>query len=456
MDRGRKPGCLRIHETCRRSFIAAAVAVSMLAVLSGCGDTEIGEGNVIFQTGGQTITYSRSEFDRLVAAGEIDPNTGLPITDGREDGEETYSGSEPDNKGEGLVQGSDASGDFAQGSDKKGDFVQENDEKGGSSQGKAPSQALSITPSEVSKVRYAKVTGPEGYFTCEAPEGWRVTTGMKPNGKFDLLSYAITIYDPANPDRQVYYNLSCVNLKSEGAKEWYKKYGMSDEFNDMAVIDKADTETFFKEMGDYYGYKNFTVKEKLKKNLYGGDVLSAGCTSLSSGKKLSGIFSAFLVDDLEYMVKADPTQFYTNDYVDAGTRTAYTIIMETAPEDEFFDWQPVLDHCLDSISFSKQFESERRDLWRAVGAVGEYIMRTGGEVSDMIMESYNYRNRTQDVESQKYSDATLGYERVLDTDTGDYYKAEIGFSDWYDGTRYKPVDDDTAYLSPIEGYINWK
>ncbi|MCR5109111.1 MAG: hypothetical protein K6B28_13230, partial [Lachnospiraceae bacterium] len=83
-------------------------------------------------------------------------------------------------------------------------------------------------------------------------------------------------------------------------------------------------------------------------------------------------------------------------------------------------------------------------------------MQTSDQIRDMIMESYDSRNTTYDVISQKNSDATLGYERVLDTETGDYYRAENGFSDWYDGQRYKPVDDDDAYLSPIEGYINWK
>ena len=54
------------------------------------------------------------------------------------------------------------------------------------------------------------------------------------------------------------------------------------------------------------------------------------------------------------------------------------------------------------------------------------------------------------------SDATLGYERVQDTETGEYYRAENGFTDWYDGTRYRPATDNAAYLTPVSGYINWK
>ncbi|MBR1587213.1 MAG: hypothetical protein IJ658_02700 [Kiritimatiellae bacterium] len=50
----------------------------------------------------------------------------------------------------------------------------------------------------------------------------------------------------------------------------------------------------------------------------------------------------------------------------------------------------------------------------------------------------------------------LGYERVQDTETGEYYRAENGFTDWYGGTRYRPATGNAAYLTPVSGYINWK
>ena len=86
----------------------------------------------------------------------------------------------------------------------------------------------------------------------------------------------------------------------------------------------------------------------------------------------------------------------------------------------------------------------------------KYIMQNADAVRGMIMDSYRRRNATYDVLSQKRSDATLGYERVQDTETGEYYRAENGFTDWYDGTRYRPATDNAAYLSPVSGYINWK
>lgn len=69
------------------------------------------------------------------------------------------------------------------------------------------------------------------------------------------------------------------------------------------------------------------------------------------------------------------------------------------------------------------------------------------------MSSWETRSKSQDIMSQKQSDATLGYERVYDTETNEIYKATNGFTDVYDGERYKPVTDDNMYAEPISGYI---
>lgn len=72
---------------------------------------------------------------------------------------------------------------------------------------------------------------------------------------------------------------------------------------------------------------------------------------------------------------------------------------------------------------------------------------------DSFMSSWERRNRSQAIMSQKQSDATLGYERVYDIETGEIYKATNGFTDVYDGKRYQPVTDDNMYAESISGYI---
>ena len=63
------------------------------------------------------------------------------------------------------------------------------------------------------------------------------------------------------------------------------------------------------------------------------------------------------------------------------------------------------------------------------------------------------RNKSQDIISQKQSDATLGYERGLrQRKPAEYIKLQTA-TDAYDGKRYKPVTDDNMYAQPISGYI---
>ena len=68
--------------------------------------------------------------------------------------------------------------------------------------------ALRIRPAEAAHVKFVKYRDPSGYFTMNVPLGWKVRTGLKPDGKIDLISYAITAYDPKRPERELYYTWS--------------------------------------------------------------------------------------------------------------------------------------------------------------------------------------------------------------------------------------------------------
>ena len=88
-------------------------------------------------------------------------------------------------------------------------------------------------------------------------------------------------------------------------------------------------------------------------------------------------------------------------------------------------------------------------------ATSQSLSQTASEMSDTIMSSWENRNKSQDIISQKQSDATLGYERIVDTETGSIYKIDNGFTDWYTGPRYKAVTDD-QYTDEVEAVIHWK
>ena len=318
-------------------------------------------------------------------------------------------------------------------------------------------KSLRVQAAEARTVRWQNYRDPSGYFSMEIPEGWSVKVGlMSWNYNVDLISYAITAYDPRVPERMLYFNLNTTSLlKSEEAKQWYaRNYGADSLFAQMPVINDPTTEGYFKDMAPYYRYSGFRTEENEGRSILGGDVLRATCTS-AAGRKMSGLFSCQMTDGLDYPVQIDPFD-YSKGTVDAGFYTAWCVVMETAPEAEFIDYQPVLDHCLGSIVFTEKFMRDRQDLWSQIMGTTAYIMNNAAEVSGMIMDTWNNSSRSYDILSQKRSDATLGYDRVYDTETGEYLKAESGFGDWYDGRRYEVVDTDEAYLSPIAGTIYWK
>ena len=68
--------------------------------------------------------------------------------------------------------------------------------------------ALRIRPAEAAHIKFVKYQDPSGYFSMNVPLGWKVKTGLKPTGKIDLISYAITVYDPKRPERELYF---CLN-----------------------------------------------------------------------------------------------------------------------------------------------------------------------------------------------------------------------------------------------------
>ena len=112
----------------------------------------------------------------------------------------------------------------------------------------------------------------------------------------------------------------------------------------------------------------------------------------------------------------------------------------------------MLSRSLGSIDYSQEFVSYAMAQSDQTVTTSQQLSQAADAMQDSIMSSWENRNRSQDIMSQKQSDATLGYERVVDVETGEIYKAENGFTDWYDGERYKPITDD-QYTEGVAGEI---
>ena len=326
----------------------------------------------------------------------------------------------------------------------------DNNEKNNFSIGKG--EQVKITKSEAKSVEFEEYNN--GLISLQIPKGWKVDT------LGDYIHYTFKAYNPENPSYQFFLNLKTEGYnKSEDAKKFQQKYYPDSMFAKTSVISDKTTEGFYKIFNDlgtlndtatftFPKLTNFTVKENMGTSPAGGDILRASFKD-SNGKDGEGIFMAYVYDAGSYYVNEN---IMSGKQIDIYYLNVYNTMFMTTPKDELVNWEDTLNKIAGSLQFSETFLAQYNSQQDAVMKTFQSVRSVCNQMSDMIMSSWEKRNTTYDIMSQKQSDATLGYERVYDTETGETYKAYNGFTDDYTGERYKAISDD-MYTKPIDGYI---
>lgn len=338
-------------------------------------------------------------------------------------------------------------------------------------QGTEAESGVTITPTAAASVQTEKYETSD--FSITIPKGWKVTTGGV------NIYHSIRVYDPAQPLRQMFVLLKAdILLHSQAGKAaWEKNYSMGNTqaalFAQAAVLENPSTEGFYQIFSkytdfvtqvesSYAGYTfpvfdNFVVTDRypstsnLKESALGDELLRATFTDGSNDGE--GLFAASVVDFGSFTISDGTVSGYQLQTVDGGYYMAYNIVAITSEKDSFVDWEGVLSDCLKTLQYSNSFVSATNQASSEAVAQAMQISQNFNQTMDGFMSSWESRSKSQDIMSQKQSDATLGYERVYDTETGEVYKATNGFTDVYDGTRYQPVTDDNMYAEPVSGYI---
>ena len=302
-----------------------------------------------------------------------------------------------------------------------------------------PTQAepdVKITPLENQNIEWVTHTCPEGYITINAPKGWSVNFS-----NIDTIGYEIIVTAP-DSKKCFYFCTSVVGYPSiENFQYWQSVasyYGLS--IGEKGYISpEATAQSLFENTGWAFGYDNFSVIENLGPNGYGGDILQATCTL--GGNDCEGLFTSSLIDCPMYYEAAD------------WDIVSGTAILLTTTEN-FTDWIGVLVQIYASLNFTESYYAARNAVWAQVWGTAQAISYNADVMSDMIMDSWEQSNRVHDIENQAYCDAILGRDRVYDTETGDIYYTDIGWSDNYTGTRYEPVTSGSDYyLEPVSGTL---
>lgn len=340
-------------------------------------------------------------------------------------------------------------------------IAENNDNK---SENTTKENGVKIKQSEVSALKLVNYNG--GEFSMKIPEGWKVSKGGSG------IQYGLRVYDPNDDRNQIFYIIKMEPFyKSQNAINMYK-LSLGSSFEGV-VMSEPSTENFYKTFNDYAdlqtelnssgksmnfkGYEfprfnNFNVIETSEGNstlhnqAVDDKVLRAtfnNGSSLNDGES-EGLFTACIVEFGAGILGYGNEQF--------SYYMAYNVSGITAAKDELVNYQEILLQCLNSIQFSTGFT---QSTVKGINQRTESALNISNQVSQSY-KSYNdawsNRQKTYDIMSQKRSDATLGYERVYDTETGEIYKAYNGFTDDYKGNRYKAITD-SQYTEKITGYI---
>jgi len=316
---------------------------------------------------------------------------------------------------------------------------------------------VKITKAKTETLELVQYDG--GEFTMKIPKGWKVSKGG--TGLF----YGIRVYDPNDNRNQIFYILKEQPFyKSPNAESMYiMSVGYA---AGIYIGGDPTTEQIFKMNNSYankaYELQNggalefkgfefpvindFTVIESYEGNsilhnqAVDDKVLRA--TFNNGTGEAEGLFNACVVDFGTLGYGNDQFSYYM----------AYNVSGITAAKDDFINYKDILLESLNSIAFSAKYSQITVD---GINQQTNNALNTSNQLKQAY-QSYNdawsNRQKSYDIQSQKRSDATLGYERVYDTETGEIYKAYNGFTDDYKGNRYQPISD-SQYTEKVTGYI---
>ena len=229
---------------------------------------------------------------------------------------------------------------------------------------------MAFASESASTVEYDTYEQPDGYFTMQIPKGWAVQTGG------DFISYIIDVYDPAQPQREIYIQLCGTGFQSAEGAALAQNYNASGET--LFVMPEATTLSYFE--GWYQGLGgSFQLLETL-----GGEADNAllyGKATLPNGTQTEGVYSA-AVSSLEY-----------NYGINLSMTMGQNVRVLTAAPGELDAWLPTLSACADSIQFSELFQNKRAENWSQVLGTSASLSASWNAMTDQMMALWEARIR---------------------------------------------------------------
>ena len=229
---------------------------------------------------------------------------------------------------------------------------------------------MAFASESASTAEYDTYEQPDGYFTMQIPKGWAVQTSG------DFISYIIDVYDPAQPQREIYIQLCGTGFQSAEGAALAQNYNASGET--LFVMPEATTQSYFE--GWYQGLGgSFQLLETL-----GGEADNAllyGEATLPNGTQTEGVYSA-VVSSLEY-----------NYGINLSMTMGQNVRVLTAVPGELDAWLPTLSACADSIQFSELFQNRHAENWSQALGTSASLSDSWNAMTDQMMALWEARIR---------------------------------------------------------------
>jgi hypothetical protein len=278
------------------------------------------------------------------------------------------------------------------------------------------------------------------FFSMKIPEGWKVDAGVLPT---DCVAYWIIAYDPADPIRRVFYvnKLADFCTSQQQLNEliaWKQQYpGTSDWIlpvllNPITPGNMMENLGALRNAGEYYygpSAKSFFPRYEgmhvvasvpnppVLQSLLGPTELMRAMFTVDN-RPGQGMFLA-TVSDL-----SAPWGGSMTDGNIFGART-YGFAGVTAGQWEYYTLQPSLIASATSITVDAGFSNGcTQVLQQDISARQSDINKTQQETFDIIQSSWESRQRSQDIQAEKFSDYIRDDTRIYDPSSDQVYRVE--------------------------------
>lgn len=303
-----------------------------------------------------------------------------------------------------------------------------------------------------------------GFFSIEKPKDWNVVTAG------NCATLAFLIRDPAQPLRQIFYfgevgPVYMVEQQKQIDYQYMAMGGYPVTWFEMPVVNPLTPSNFlqqFHQIAQTQSARSFMPQCPRLENI---DVISIIPQQSPIGGGSTELVRALFAEggDLGeglFLITVAPGVPFTGS-PSGGIGYAFLFTGITAPRREFRDIENQLVKSVESFTISQSYVN---DCLRQQASTYEGILKAGktlSETSDIIMQGWESRNRTDDIVAEKRSDAILGRERVYDPETKEVYEFDNGFYDRYrlDANRYEmsnlqplPENDHALWMkAPLDG-----